>query len=195
MVQNQIKKAQGFFYAESKVVLCKEVPCHKKVCHYSRYVVPVAFHGCGAWICNRGVLKQPTGYETSCLKQMLRLGQKKDQIWVQWHRLATTASRTAFRRIEKKSLPIKYLERLFKFVATTFLGKNDSAPLAMFRSILNWRSTLHLRSCQMIAEPTSKHWKHQARGNLRVRWDEVFVECMCDEWVETSTCPRRRGNL
>ena len=57
MVEAQIKKATGVFYKDSDVFFCADVSFGKKVAHYLKHVLPVALHGCGAWICKQGTLR------------------------------------------------------------------------------------------------------------------------------------------
>lgn len=182
-IAEQLKKAEGTFYAESKVLLCRMIGWEKRIKHYLRYVVPVALSGCGAWTCSQGALRMIHGFEAQCLKRMFMLPKKKDLPWPLWHRTVTLAARAAFSRVEKKSLVVKYLERLIKFAATTFHEQSDCAPLAMVRGITTWRSTVFWKTCQNIAETQDRGWKHHGRGTLRTRWDEVFVECLGDDYV------------
>ena len=183
MIEEQLKKAEGTFYAEAKVLLCKHIKWERHILHYLKYVVPVALSGCGAWVCTQGALRMIHGFEAQCLKRMFMLPKKKDQPWPIWHRVVSLAARAAFAKVEKKSLVVKYLKRLFKFAATTFHEQNDCAPLDMVREITTWRSTMFWRSCQSIAEPQDKGWKHNGSGTLRTRWDDVFVECLGDDYV------------
>ena len=70
MVAAQIRKATGVFYKDSDVFFCADISFGKKVAHYLKHVLPVALHGCGAWLCKQGTLRFLHGFETRMLKLM-----------------------------------------------------------------------------------------------------------------------------
>ena len=93
MVQAQIQKATGAFYRDAELLLCKNIAFTKKVSHYLKHVLPVALHGCGAWICKQGTLILLHGFETRMLKLMFGCKKNKKMDWVMWHRLATNKAK------------------------------------------------------------------------------------------------------
>jgi len=78
MVQAQIQKATGAFYRDAELLLCKNIAFTKKVKHYLKHVLPVALHGCGAWMCKQGSLILLHGFETRMLKLMFGFKKQED---------------------------------------------------------------------------------------------------------------------
>ena len=101
MVQAQIQKATGAFYRDAELLLCKNIAFTKKVSHYLKHVLPVALHGCGAWICKQGTLILLHGFETRMLKLMFGCKKNKKMDWVMWHSLATNIPNTYYSLIEQ----------------------------------------------------------------------------------------------
>ena len=93
MVHAQIQKATGAFYRDAELLLCRDIPFSKKVSHYLKHVLPVALHGCGAWICKQGTLMLLHGFETRMLKLMYGYKKNKGMDWVTWHRVATNKAK------------------------------------------------------------------------------------------------------
>ena len=105
--------------------------------------------------------------------------------WVSWHRLATNKAKDLFFKMNNTSITVKYFQRLLKFASTTFSGRNTCAPLTAVRKFANWKDTLYWRTCQANACYTDVGWKHCSRGVCRTRWDEVFCDCIGDDWKMT----------
>jgi len=78
MVQAQIQKATGAFDRDAELLLCKNIAFTKKVKHYLKHVLPVALHGCGAWMCKQGSLILLHGFETRMLKLMFGFKKQED---------------------------------------------------------------------------------------------------------------------
>ena len=96
MVEEQLRKAMGSLYADKDVFFCTQISFGQKVRHYVKHVIPVALHGCGAWIARQGILKLLHGFETRCLKRMLGFSNSKCMDWVTWHRCVTNRAKELF---------------------------------------------------------------------------------------------------
>lgn len=76
MIEAQLRNATGVFDKEGTVFFCPGVSFTKKVGHYLKHVLPVALHGCGAWIAKQSTLVMLHGFETRMLKLMYGFKQK-----------------------------------------------------------------------------------------------------------------------
>ena len=128
MVQAQIRKAIVVFYRDAELLLCKHF-AFSKVKHYLKHVLPVALHGCGAWIFKQGTLILLHGFETRMRKLMFGFKKHRKMDWITWHVTATNKAKELFFKMANTSITVKYLQRLLKFAHTTFSEKNMCAPL------------------------------------------------------------------